>query len=84
MRVHVADLARIDSGVGKRHLHRPRRVLAGRIGLGHVRRIRGDPVPRQLAIDLRPALPGLLELLEHEHRSRLAHHETIALRIEGT
>src|SRR5438270_9658754 len=39
VRVHVADLAGIDAAVRERHPHRPRRVLARRVGLGHVSRV---------------------------------------------
>ena len=38
VRVDVADLGRLDAGVLERHPHRPRRALAGRVGLGDVRR----------------------------------------------
>ena len=58
VRVDVADLGRIDAGVGDRHPHRARRALAGRVGLGHVRRVDGHAVAEQLRVDLRAARLG--------------------------
>ena len=46
VRVDVADLGRVDAGVGERHLHRPGRARAGRVGLGDVRRVGRDAVAR--------------------------------------
>ena len=84
VRVDVADVRRLDAGVVERHPHRARRVLARRIGLRHVRRVRRDAVAGELAVDLRAARTRVLELLEHEDRSRLAHHEPVARAIERT
>ena len=82
VRVHVADLGRVDARVGERHRHRARRVLAGRIGLGHVRRVGRHAVADELGVDLRAPRPRVLELLEHEHGGGLAHHEPVALVVE--
>ena len=80
VRVDVVDLGRVDPRVGERHPHRAGRVLAGRVGLGHVQRVGGDAVAHQLRVDPRAARLRVLELLEHDHRARLAHHEAVALR----
>ena len=83
MRVHIADVGRLDAGVLQRHLHRARRALAGRIGLGHVRGVRRDAVADQLGVDARTARPRVLELLQDEHCGRLAHDEPVSLLVEG-
>ena len=44
-----------------------------------MRRVGRDAVAEQLGIDLRPARASPLELLEHDHRRRLAHDEAVAL-----
>ena len=56
MRVDVVDLPGVDPGVRERHLHRPRRVLAGRVGLADVLGVGGDAVAEQLRVHLRLAL----------------------------
>ena len=82
VRVDVADVLRLDAGVGERHRQRPGRVLAGRVGVGDVVRVGRDAVAEQLGVDLRPARLRVLELLDHDHPGRLAHHEAVALAVE--
>ena len=57
-------------------------LVAGRIGLGDVRRVGRDAVAEQLRVDLRAARLRALELLEHEHGRRLADHEPVAPCVE--
>ena len=54
-------------------------LVAGRVGLGDVRRVGRHAVAEQLGVDLRAARLRALELLEHEHAGGLAHHEPVAL-----
>jgi len=84
VRVDVVDLGRIDPRVGKCHRHRPGRILALGIGLGDVQRVGGQAVTRKLRVDLGAARACVLQLLEHENGAALAHHETVAVAIEGT
>ncbi len=53
-----------------------------RIGLGDVVRVGGDAVADHLAVDLRAAGLGVLELLQDEHGARLAHDEPVPLGVE--
>src|SRR3954452_20677746 len=46
--VDVVDLRGVDARVGERHRHRARRALARRVGVGDVRRVRGEAVADQL------------------------------------
>ena len=82
MRVHVPDLVRFDAGVGEGHPQRPGRVGATRVGIGDMVRVGGDAVAEELRIDPRAARLRVLQVLEHEHGGRLAHHEPVALRVE--
>ena len=82
MGIDVVDLARIDAGVFEGHLHRACRVTARWIRLGHVLRVGRKPVAGDLGVDLGATGARAFELLEHEHRARLAHHEAVALRVE--
>ena len=45
-------------------------------------RVGRDAVAEQLGVDLRAARLRVLELLEHEHRGGLAHHEPVPLGVE--
>ena len=83
MSVHIADVGRLDAGVLQRHLHRPGRALARRIGLSHVRSVRRDAVPDQLGVDARTARACMLELLQDDHRGSFAHDEPVSLLVEG-
>ena len=78
MRIHVADLARIEAGIGDRHLHRPGGARTGGIGLGHVRGVRRHSVADQLRVDLGAACLRVLQLLEYKHAGGLAHHQAVA------
>ena len=82
VRVHVADLVGRDARVLERHREGARGARAGRVGVGDVRRVGRDAVAEQLGVDLRAARLRVLELLEHDHRARLAHHEAVALEVE--
>ncbi len=82
MRVDVVDLLRRHACVGHGHRHRARRIDAGRVRLGDVARVRRGAVAADLRVDLRAARLCVLELLEHEHRTDLAHHEAVASRVE--
>ena len=57
-------------------------MLAGRVGLGDVLGVGADSVAEQLRVHLRLALLRVLELLEHQNRARLAHHEPVAVGVE--
>ena len=59
-------------------------LVACRIGLGDVVRVRRDAVPDQLGVDLRPARLRALVLLEHDGATGLAHHEAVATGVERT
>jgi hypothetical protein len=65
VRVDVVDLLGVDPGVRERHLHRARRVLAGRVGLADVLGVGGDAVAEQLRVHLR--LAPLRVCLDAEH-----------------
>ena len=82
VRVDVADLGRLDARVVDRGPHRAGRALAGRVGLGHVRRVGRHAVADQLGVDLRAARLRALELLEHDRAGGLAHHEPVAVGVE--
>ena len=47
-----------------------------------MRRVGGDPVAEQLGVDPRAAGLRMLQLLEHEHCRRLAHHQAVAVLLE--
>ena len=49
-----------------------------------MRRVRREPVAEKLRVDLGAARPCVLELLEDDHASRLAHHEPAAVGVERT
>ena len=81
----ITDRERLETEIAetRRHRERPGGAASSRIGVGHVRRVGGQAVAEKLGIDLGAASLGMFELLEHDHRARLAHHESVALRIEG-
>jgi len=84
MCVHITDVVRLDAAVRERHRHRACGARAGRVGLGHVQRVRRHAVPDKLGVDSCTARPCVLELLEHENRTGLAHHQTVAFPVERT
>ena len=82
VRVDVVDLVGRDAGVCERHPHRAGRATAGRVGLGHVPRVRRDAVAEQLRVDPGATAARMLELLEHENGARFAHHEAVPVGVE--
>ena len=82
--VDVVDLLRIDAGVRKRVLHRAGRMFAGRVRLGDVRRVGGEPVADELCVDLRAARLGVVEPLEHQHASCLGQDKAVPIAIKRT
>src|SRR5918999_540598 len=77
-----ADAIGRDRRIPERHSHRARRVLARRVRLRDVVRVRGEAVTEHLGVDLRPTGAGVLELLEHDEGTGLAHDEAVAAGVE--
>ena len=82
--VDVIDLFRTHPGVLEPHLDSPRRASTLGIGRGHVVGIAGVAIAHDLTIDACPALLGMFQLLEHQNRGPLPHHESISVAIEGS
>ena len=78
----ASNMAIGDAAVGERHLHRARGIRTRRVGLGHVRGVRRHAVADELRVDLGAARLRPLERLQHEHGTRLSHHEPVALVVE--
>ena len=80
--IDVIDLFRAHLSVLEPHLDGPCRTGSLGIGRGHVVGVAGVAVAHDLAINAGPTLLGMLQLLEHQHRRALTHHETVAVPIE--
>ena len=81
--VDVADVAGRDAGVGQGQLHAGRRPVAARGGGGDVIGVGRRAGAEELAVDARPAPPGVLEVLEHQRAGALGAHEPVAPDVEG-
>jgi hypothetical protein len=84
MCVDVVDLCRIDVRIAESVLHRTRRILARRIGLGHMCRVGGETVAGDLRVDLGSAGKRVVEPFQQHDTGRLAHDEPVALGVERT
>ena len=84
MGVDVVHRRGLDARIGQRHGHRGSRRLAGRVRLGEVVGVAGEPVAQDLTDRLGPPPDGVLQALEHQHGAGLAHHEPVAGPVEGT
>src|SRR5204862_175966 len=84
MRVDVRDVRRGDTTIGESASHRPRRLRAIGTRRRHVMCVIRVSIPDNLSVDVRPAGVGAVELLEHENRAALTHHEAIAVAIKWT
>ena len=84
MRVDVVDFLGTHPGVLEPHLDRPRRTGSLGIRRGHVVSIARVAIAHDLTIDASPALLGMFQLLEHQNRRPLPHHESIPIAIEGS
>ena len=82
MGVDVLHLLRPQAGVPQAELHRALCAAAAR--LGDVEGIRGRGISGQLAVDARPAPPGVLQLFEDEDSGALARDEAVAVLVERT
>src|SRR5437764_1303703 len=83
MRVDVADLFRLHAGILHREPHRILCAGAVRGGGGDVVGVGGHTVARDLRIELRAAAPCVLPLLQDEDGGAVAHHEAVAVLVEG-
>src|SRR5690606_27456871 len=84
VRVDVVDDVGGDAPLAERHAHRADGAFAVLRLAGHVIGIRRDAVARDLAVDRRATLPGVLEVLEDEDAGALADDEAVAIAIERT
>ena len=83
MGVDVRYILGIESGVAQRYLHAAGGAFASRGRRGHVVRVGGVAVAHDLTIDSRPALLRMLQFLEHQYASALAHHKSVPFFVEG-
>mmetsp|Transcript_12392 Transcript_12392/g.26067 ORF Transcript_12392/g.26067 Transcript_12392/m.26067 type:complete len:247 (-) Transcript_12392:786-1526(-) len=81
VRVHVVHLLGIDAGVGEGEVDAVGHALAAGVGLRHVVGVARVRPPQHLRVDRRSARLGVLQLLQHEHPTALAHHEPVAVLI---
>src|SRR6185437_5628152 len=82
--VDVVDVGRVEAGAGQRLLDAGDRAAALVVAVGDPEGIGRRSVADDLAVDPRPAPPGVLELLEHEHPGPFAEDEAVAVAVEGT
>ena len=82
VRIDVANLLGVNSGIGKRARYRARRPPRVRMHIGHTVGVVGRAVPGELAIDVRASPSRPFGLLEDQHAGAFAEHEPIAMPIE--
>ena len=80
--INVIDIAWRKLGVIERELHRARSAFTVIGWRGHVMRVGGKSVARQLAINFSAAFLGMLEFFDHGNARSFAHHKTVAVAIE--
>ena len=79
VRVHIADLIRIDAGVLHGRAHAARRTVAVFARRRDMERVGAHAEPGQLAIDASVALARMFVVFEHEHAGSVGEHEAIAI-----
>ena len=82
--VDVLDISRRDVAVGERALHRSRGLRSVRPRGGHVMRVIRVSISYELGVDMGASGARALQFLEHEDGAALAHHEAIAVAVEGS
>ena len=80
--VDMVEVTRLESGVGKCCLDRPGLSGAEGIWLGDVEGVGADPVAGQLRVHAGAARTRVPQLLQHEDRGALAHHEAVPIGVE--
>ena len=82
MRVQVLNVGGRDARIAKRHFHATARTV-GR-GSRDVVGVARQAVAHDFGVNLRTAVKRVFELFEHEHARTFAHHEAVAILVEGT
>ena len=82
VRVDVVDVLGVGAALAQRVRDRLGHLEPVGLEAGHVVRVAAAGEAGDLAVDVRAARAGVLELLEHQHRAALAHHEPVAVAVE--
>src|SRR5665213_4515677 len=83
MGVDVVDVGRDEAGAADGRFHGAVAAVAVIGRGGDVEGVAGEAVADHLGVDLRPALPRVFQLLQHQDAGALAHHEAVAVPVIG-